>query len=96
MAQVPAGTGVAAGTGGGQGQGMDAMDAAFADDGGDKGTPPPTDEDALGSAMDQASAESDAKEMPADGGKEDSVADTQPEADDGIPKTEEDDKSVDG
>ena len=94
------GGGQGQGTGGGQGQGgeqggqgMDAMDAAFADDGGDKGTPPPTD-DPMGAAMDQAAAESDAKEMPADGGKEDSVGDAQSEADDGIPKEDEDDKSV--
>jgi hypothetical protein len=74
-------------------QSMVAMDQAFADDGADKGTPPPTD-DPMGTAMDQAAAQDAASSMPEAGqGATDTMADAQPEADDGIPKEDEDDQS---
>ena len=78
--------------------GGDALDGAFGGDsggdygGGDYGG----EDDKMGDDLDIAAAQSDAKEMPADGGKEDSVADAKPEADDGIPKVDEDDKTLDG
>ena len=71
-------------------QGMGAMDQAFADDGTDKGTPPPTD-DPMGVVIDQAAAQDAASSMPEAGqGATDTMADAQPEADDGIPKEDED------
>jgi hypothetical protein len=71
--------------------GMVAMDQAFADDGADKGTPPPTD-DLMGAAMDQAAAQDAASSMPEAGqGATDTRADVGPQ-DDGIPKVEEDDQ----
>jgi len=73
-------------------QGMGAMDAAFADDGTDKGTPPPTD-DPMGAAIDQAAAQDAASSMPEAGqGAPDTMADVGPQ-DDGVPKVEEDDQS---
>ena len=74
--------------------GTAALDGAYGDTAGED-MPPPED-DPYGAEMDIAAAQSDAKEMPADGGKEDSVADAKPEADDGIPKVDEDDKTLDG
>jgi hypothetical protein len=73
-------------------QGMVAMDQAFADDGADKGTPPPTD-DPMGTAIDQAAAKDAASSMPEAGqGATDTMADVGPQ-DDGVPKVEEDDQS---
>jgi hypothetical protein len=73
-------------------QGMGAMDQAFADDGTDKGTPPPTD-DPMGAAIDQAAAQDAASSMPEAGqGAPDTMADVGPQ-DDGVPKVEEDDQS---
>jgi hypothetical protein len=73
--------------------GIVAMDQAFADEGSDKGTPPPTD-DPMGTAIDQAAAQDVASSMPEAGqGAPDTMADAHPEADDGIPKEDEDDQS---
>ena len=73
-------------------QGMGAMDQAFAEDGTDKGTPPPTD-DPMGAAIDQAAAQDAASSMPEAGqGAPDTMADVGPQ-DDGVPKVEEDDQS---
>jgi hypothetical protein len=73
-------------------QGIVAMDQAFADDGADKGTPPPTD-DPIGAAMDQAAAQNDASSMPEAGqGAPDTMAEVGLQ-DDGVPKVEEDDQS---
>jgi len=58
-------------------QSMVAMDQAFADDGADKGTPPPTD-DPMGTAIDQAAAQDAASSMPEAGqGATDTMADAQ-------------------
>jgi len=71
---------------------MGAMDQAFADDGTEKGTPPPTD-DPMGAAIDQAVAQDAASSMPEAGqGAPDTMADVGPQ-DDGVPKVEEDDQS---
>ena len=73
-------------------QGMGAMDQAFADEGTDKGTPPPTD-DPMGATIDQAAAQDAASSMPEAGqGAPDTMADVGPQ-DDGVPKVEEDDQS---
>ena len=73
-------------------QGMGAMDQAFADDGTDKGTPPPTD-DPMGAAIDQAAAHDAASSMPEAGqGAPDTMAEVGLQ-DDGVPKVEEDDQS---
>jgi hypothetical protein len=73
-------------------QGIVAMDQAIADEGTDKGTPPPTD-DPMGTTMDQAAAQDDASSMPEAGqGTPDTMADVGPQ-DDGVPKVEEDDQS---
>jgi len=73
-------------------QGIVAMDQAFADDGTDKGTPPPPD-DPMGATMDQAAAQDAASSMPDAGqGAPDTMADVGPQ-DDGVPKVEEDDQS---
>jgi hypothetical protein len=73
-------------------QSMVAMDQAFADDGADKGTPPTTD-DPMGTAIDQAAAQDAASSMPEAGqGATDTMADVGPQ-DDGVPKVEEDDQS---
>jgi hypothetical protein len=73
-------------------QGMAAMDEAFADDGTDKGTPPPTD-DPMGVVIDQAAAQDAASSMPEAGqGAPDTMAEVGPQ-DDGVPKVEEDDQS---
>ena len=73
-------------------QGMAAMDEAFADDGTDKGTPPPTD-DPMGVVIDQAAAQDAASSMPEAGqGAPDTMAEVGLQ-DDGIPKEDEDDQS---
>ena len=73
-------------------QGMGAMDQAFADEGTDKGTPPPTD-DPMGATIDQAAEQDAASSMPEAGqGAPDTRADVGPQ-DDGVPKVEEDDQS---
>jgi len=73
-------------------QGMPAMDEAFADDGTDKGTPPPTD-DPMGVVIDQAAAQDAASSMPEAGqGAPDTMAEVGLQ-DDGVPKVEEDDQS---
>ena len=74
-------------------QGIVALDQAFAEDGADKGTPPPTD-DLMGTAIDQAAAQNDASSMPEAGqGSPDMMAELGPQ-DDGVPKVEEDDQSA--
>ena len=74
-------------------QGIVALDQAFAEDGADKGTPPPTD-DPMGTAIDQAAAQNDANSMPEAGqGAPDMMAELGPQ-DDGVPKVEEDDQSA--
>ena len=74
-------------------QGIVALDQAFADEGSDKGTPPPTD-DPMGTAIDQAAAQNDANSMPEAGqGAPDMMAELGPQ-DDGVPKVEEDDQSA--
>ena len=73
-------------------QGIVALDQAFADEGSDKGTPPPTD-DPMGTAIDQAAAQDAASSMPEAGqGAPDTMAEVGPQ-DDGVPKVEEDDQS---
>ena len=73
-------------------QGIVALDQAFADEGSDKGTPPPTD-DPMGTAIDQAAAQNDASSMPEAGqGAPDTMAEVGLQ-DDGVPKVEEDDQS---
>jgi hypothetical protein len=74
-------------------QGIVALDQAFADEGTDKGTPPPTD-DPMGTAIDQAAAQDAASSMPEAGqGALDTMAELGPQ-DDGVPKVEEDDQSA--
>ena len=74
-------------------QGIVALDQAFADEGSDKGTPPPTD-DPMGTAIDQAAAQDAASSMPEAGqGALDTMAELGPQ-DDGVPKVEEDDQSA--
>ena len=73
-------------------QGMVAMDQAFADDGADKGIPPPTD-DPMGTTIDQAAAQNAAGSMPeASQGAPDRMASVGLQ-DDGVPKVEEDGQS---
>jgi len=70
-------------------QGIVALDQAFADEGTDKVTPPPTD-DPMGTVIDQAAAHDDASSMPEAGqGSPDMMAEVGPQ-DDGVPKVEED------
>ena len=70
-------------------QGIVALDQAFADEGSDKGTPPPTD-DPMGTAIDQADAQDAASSMPEAGqGDLDTITEVGPQ-DDGVPKVEED------
>jgi hypothetical protein len=72
--------------------GIVAMDQAFAEDGADKGTTPPTD-DPMGTAIDQAAAQNDASSMPEAGqGAPDTMAEVGLQ-DDGVPNLEEDDQS---
>ena len=73
-------------------QGIVAMDQAFADEGMDKVTPPPTD-DPIGNAIDQAAAQDVASNMPEAGqGAPDTMAE-EGSQDDGVTKIEEDDQS---
>ncbi len=73
--------------------GIVAMDQAFAEDGADKGTTPPTD-DPMGTAIDQAAAQDAASSMPEAGqGALDTMAELGLQ-DDGVPKVEEDDQSA--
>jgi hypothetical protein len=82
----------------GEGQdtaGGDALDGAFGDDtaGGDMASTG----DAGGDAMDEYTAEMDAKDMPEEVGQEsDTLADLGQPVDDGTPKEEEDDQSGGG
>ena len=90
----PVGVGGGPGGPGGEGDGISALDQAFSDEG--KEDADGTKDDKMGDDLDSSAAASAAKEMPVDGGKEDS-ADAQPEAgDDGIPTEDQDDKTVEG
>jgi hypothetical protein len=73
-------------------QGVVAMDQAFAEDGADKSTPPPTD-DPIGTVIDLAAAQDAAGSMPEAGqGAPDTMAEVGLQ-DDGVPNLEEDDQS---
>ena len=81
---------------------MAALDQVFQEVGTDQAVEVGTDQAVEGEVdmdtiLQQSGDKSDLAGAPTDdGGKEDSVADAKPEADDGVPKEVEDDKSVDG